>query len=419
MPSKRSSPELLAVSFSYPPLAYPRSVQVARLLKHLKFRTVLVCADERGARLDPTIEPDAEAHLRACLRLPFSIQGWRKQVNRVSARLGLPLWNKRPDEYVSWKPGALKAVKDYAQANAYAPDLVVTFGQPMSDHLVGLELKKLYGVPWVAHFSDPWTDNPFNRYDSLTRRVNLSLERKVMQTADRLIFTSAETIDLVMAKYPVAWRDKARVLPHSFDSSLYPSSQEDSRPGITIRYIGEFYGKRTPAPLIQTLRAMLAANPQLLEGVCFESIGPLNPETLAGLGLEELPEGLVHIRPSVNYEESLRLAATANGLLIIDAPAKRSVFLPSKLIDYIGAARPILAFTPQGTAASVIEDLGGWVADPTNLEAMKKALKAFLMHLSQTRDEPLKVWGEPQIREAYEASVVADSFENMLRELLT
>jgi glycosyltransferase involved in cell wall biosynthesis len=417
MPSKRSSPELLAVSFSYPPLAYPRSVQVARLLKHLKVRTVLVCADERGARLDPTIEPDAEAQLRACLRLTFSTQGWRKQADRVIARLGLPLWNKRPDEYVSWKPQALKAVKEYARAKAYAPDLIVTFGQPMSDHLIGLELRKLYGVPWVAHFSDPWTDNPFNRYDPLTRRVNLALERKVMRAADRLIFTSCETINLVMAKYPGAWRDKACVLPHSFDSSLYPSSQEDSRDGIIIRYIGEFYGKRTPAPLIQTLRAMLATNLQLLEGVCFELIGPANPEMLTGLGLEELPEGLIRIRPPVNYEESLRLAATADGLLIIDAPAKRSVFLPSKLIDYIGAARPILAFTPSGTAASVIENLGGWVAEPTDLEAMKKALEAFLRHLSQTRDERHRAWGEPKVRKAYEASVVADSFENILREL--
>jgi hypothetical protein len=419
MPSKRSSPELLAVSFSFPPLAYPRSVQVARLLRHLKLRTVLVCADEMGARLDPTIEPDAEAHLRDCLRLPFSIQGWRKQANRVSARLGLPLWNKRPDEYVSWKPRALKAVKDYAQANSYAPDLIATFGHPMSDHLIGLELRRLYGVPWVAHFSDPWTDNPFNRYDPLTKRVNLALERKVMQAADRLIFTSCETINLVMAKYPDAWRGKARVLPHSFDSSLYPLSQEDGRDRIIIRYTGEFYGKRTPAPLIQTLRSMLATNPQLLERVCFELIGPVNPETLVGLGLEELPEGLISIRPSVNYEESLRLAATADGLLIIDAPAKRSVFLPSKLIDYIGAARPILAFTPQGTAASVIENLGGWVADPLDLEAMKKALEAFLTHLSQTRDEPHRVWGEPKARKTYEASVVADSFENMLRELLS
>jgi glycosyltransferase involved in cell wall biosynthesis len=417
--SKRSSPELLAVSLSFPPLAYPRSVQVARLLKHLKFSTLLVCADEKGARQDPTIEPDAEAHLRACLRVPFSINGWRKQAGRVVSRLALPLWNKVPDEYVSWRPSVLRAVKDFARSNLYEPDIIVTFGQPMSDHLIGLELKNLYRAPWVAHFSDPWVDNPFNRYDRLTRSANLSLERKVMEAADRLVFTSEETIDLAMAKYPRVWRNKARVLPHSFDPSLYPTLSASSRTGITIRYTGEFYGKRTPRPLLQTLRAILSTTPQLLMGVCFELIGPVNPETVTGLGLEDMPEGLISIKPPVNYQESLRLAATADGLLIIDAPAERSVFLPSKLIDYIGAARPILALTPPGTAASVIDKLGGWVADPSDLEAMKQAMKAFLSYLSQNRDAQPKVWGEPEVRGNYEASVVADLFENMLRELLT
>jgi glycosyltransferase involved in cell wall biosynthesis len=356
--------------------------------------------------------------MRACLRIPFSITGWRKQAGRLSSRFTLPLWNKRPDEYVAWRAPALKAIKDYAQSALYKPDLIVTFGQPMSDHLIGLELRRLYGVPLVTHFSDPWVDNPFNRYDRLTRRANLSLERKVMAAADRLIFTSQETIDLVMAKYPVAWREKARVLPHSFDASLYPSSSEVERTRITIRYIGEFYGKRTPKPLIETLRAMLSDTPQLLEGVCFELVGPVNPETLGGLRLEELPAGLISIKSSVDYQESLRLAATADGLLIIDAPAKRSVFLPSKLIDYIGAARPILAFTPPGTAAGIINELGGWVADPLDLEAMKRATEAFLGYLSRNRAGELKTWGDPKVRMNYEASVVADSFENILRELL-
>jgi hypothetical protein len=417
--SEGAPPELLAVSFSFPPLAYPRSVQVARLLKHLKFKTVLVCADERGARLDPTIEPEAEARMRACLRVPFSIEGWRKQARRVASRFDLPLWNRRPDEYVSWRPKALRAVRDYARSRSYKPDLIATFGQPMSDHLIGLELKKLYGVPWAAHFSDPWVDNPFNRYDRFTRRANLSLERKVMEAADRLIFTSHETIDLVLAKYPRSWKEKARVLPHSFDPSLYPSHSGESRAGMTIRYMGEFYGKRTPKPLIQTLRALLATTPELLKDVRFELIGPVNPETLDGLRLEEMPEGLIHIKASVDYQESLRLAANADGLLIIDAPAKRSVFLPSKLIDYIGAARPILALTPQGTAAGIIKELGGWVADPLDLEGMKRELEAFLSYLSRNRDEAHEVWGEPEVRKTYEAAFVASSFENMMRELLS
>ena len=363
-PSQSESSELLAVSFAFPPLAYPRSGQVARLLKHLRFNTVVVCADEEGARKDPTIEPDAEAHMRARLRIPFPPPG-------------------------------------------------------MSDHLIGLKLKKKYHVPWVAHFSDPWTDNPFNHYGRLARRINISLERKVAGAADMLVFTSQETAELVMAKYPRAWQLKARVLPHTFDPSLYPAhTREAERDQLVIRYTGEFYGRRTPAPIVQVLRNILYTNPELLSGVRFELIGPANADALAHSGLEDLPEGLVRIMPAVNYQESLRLAAIADGLLVIDAPAEQSVFLPSKLVDYIGAGRPILGLTPPGAAANLIAELGGWVAAPSDVASMTKAAETFLAFLREDNREHRETWGELKVRKRYEAAVVANSFEEMLREMI-
>ncbi|MDX6693383.1 MAG: hypothetical protein QOF02_986 [Blastocatellia bacterium] len=410
--------ELLAVSFAYPPLAYPRSGQVARLLKHMRASTTLVCADEAGARRDPTIEPQAEAALRACLRVPFAQDGWRDTAGRIAARLRAPLWNKSPDEYASWKPSVLKAVAELLNARADAPDVLVTFGQPMSDHLIGLELKRRHGWPWAAHFSDPWVDNPFHLYDALTRARNRSLERSVMTAADRLIFTSDETIEMVMAKYPSEWRSKTRVLPQSFDPALYPTRASRISQALTIRYTGEFYGRRTPKPLIATLRAILSAQPELLQDVRFELIGPVDPLTLVDSGLESLPAELLVIKPPVNFQESLSLTASADGLMIIDAPARKSVFLPSKLIDYIGAGRPIIGLTPPGAAATLIQQLGGWVADPSDVPAMTKAMTAFLSLLRDNKPAAAPSWGEPSVRQRYEAPVVANSFEMMLQELL-
>lgn len=416
--SPRRAHELLAVSFAFPPLAYPRSGQVARLLKHLRFSTALVCADEEGARLDPTLEPEAESSLRACIRVPFPPNGLRRHADRIAARLRLPVWGKVPDEFKSWGRPALRAASDFTCANDYTPDLVASFGQPMSDHLVGLKLKRLYGVPWVAHFSDPWVDNPFDRRDRLARRVNLSLERRVMERADLLVFTSEETVELVMRKYPSEWKRKARVLPHSFDASLYPRNVEGNVDETVVRYTGEFYGRRTPRPLVETLRSILSDAPRLLEGVRFELIGQVSEGARAESGLESLPEGLVTTRPPVSYSESLALAARADGLLIIDAPAERSVFLPSKLVDYVGAARPVLGLTPPGASANLIAKLGGWTADPSNADAMRRATEEFLSYLSTTRDDHRTPWGEPAVRAQYEARAVADSFKSMLDELL-
>jgi glycosyltransferase involved in cell wall biosynthesis len=411
-----SSPEILAVSFIFPPTATPRALQVARLLKHLRLSTILVCADEQEVARDSTIEPDAEAALSNCLRVSFSVKGWRKQANRVASRFRLPLWNRVPDQYSWWRRGALRAIREQAQKKDHRPDLIVSFGQPMSDHLIGLQLKQIYGVPWLAHFSDPWVDNPFNRYDSLTMRINRSLEHKVIEAADRVIFTSQETVDLVMAKYPAEWSTKVRVLPHSFDPSMnFVDTSEESQT-ITVRHTGEFYGPRSPKPLVKTLRSIMSEDPLSLDGVCFELIGPTDPVTLTNLGIEDLPPGLVRFRAPVSYQESCSLAAAANGLLIIDAPAAKSVFLPSKLIEYVGVGRPILGITPPGAAANLIKELGGWVADPSSPEAMKTTVVEFLSYLRNTLQSG--PWGNPEVRSRYEAPVVSKAFEIMLRELL-
>lgn len=417
-----SSTRLLAVSFAFPPLAYPRSIQVARLVKYLQFETVLVCADERGARRDPTLEPDAAERLSQVLRVPFSISRVRAYGNSLAHHLSRPLWerwNRSPDQYRAWKPAVLKAIGNFMRARRYRPDALATFSQPNIDHLIGLELKRALGVPWVAHFSDPWADNPFHRTTTATHNLNLELERAVVSAADRLIFTSEETVEMVMRKYPREWRERARVLPQCYDPALFNSEPSPPGEGLTVRYVGNFYGGRTPAPLFRTLRALAARAPESLRDVTFELVGISDASILEDSELRGLPAGIINTSPPVEYRESLRLMSGSDGLLIIDAPADVSVFLPSKLIDYIGAGRPVMGFTPQGAAARLIGELGGWVADPADITAGVETMHGFLDALRRRREERAGTWGTPAVRRNYEASFLAAKFEGIIRELLS
>ena len=413
--------KLLAVSLAYPPLAYPRSIQVARLLKFSNVSTVLVCADEANARKDKTIEPDAQAKLEACIRVPVEITTSRRLVDRLTFRFNRGLWNRRtmaPDNYGSWKTAVLKEIETFRHENNYAPDALVTFAQPFTDHLIGLELKKRYGLPWLAHFSDPWVDNPFNRYDDRTKALNLELEQQVVESADILVFTSQETVDLVMAKYPGELSRKARILPQSFDPALFQQTVLAAvSKKITIRYIGNFYGPRSAAPLIGALRLMLDVDPTSLDNVCFELIGISDHAVIRDAGGDLLPPNLLNVYPSVDYHQSLQLMLEADGLLVIDAPADVSVFLPSKLIDYIGAARPVLGITPPGTAAKLIESLGGLVADPANIQTIGESLFRFIDALKERREKSAAEWGTAAVRAQFEASHVAASFERMVTEM--
>jgi glycosyltransferase involved in cell wall biosynthesis len=296
----------------------------------------------------------------------------------------------------------------------FAPDLVVTFGDPMSDHLLGLRLAVKLALPWVAHFSDPWSDNPFRRRDLLANFVNRHCERRVIAAADRLIFTSRETVDLVMRKYPRAWREKCAVIPHSFDPTLYPPRSE-SDPALVVRHLGHFYGHRTPLPLFRALRLILRDQPDALRDVRFDLIGRVPTWVKRHGAFRSLPEKLVQLLPAVSYSESVRLMANSDLLLVIDGPADLSVFLPSKLIEYIGAGVPIYGIVPPGTSANLLQRLGGRTANPRNVEHVAEAL---LSSLRSARDQRASAahrpWGDPEVRAEFVAARVAQDFNAIL-----
>lgn len=377
--------KLLAISCYAPPQLTPQAIQVARLLYHLDARVTLLHG--RDPYFPDTYEqyPDFFARITS-LAVADPGPPFKGLWHRAALRL-LPLYGACPDLLGPWRRQACACA--LAHIAAQPPDALASFGMPMSDHLVALELKRRTGLPWLAHFSDPWADNVFHRTTRLEHQVNLALERRVVARADQLLFTSARTLELVMRKYPPAWRTRAAVLPHAWDTEHFavplaaPAAAGTGR--RVVRYLGACYGARSPRPLFDALARLAASHPHQLDTVAFELIGPVAPALLdAGL-LAALPPGLVTVRGQVGYRASLQLARDAAALLLIDAPsATDSVFLPSKLIDYIGARRPIWGITPPGTGADLIADWSGGAhtcADPSDAAAVAAMLLAAIEEL--------------------------------------
>lgn len=393
---------LIFLSWAYPPMRQPRAIQVARLAAHLELRPLAIICMAAGSDTGGT-ERDAHGIDVTRIPPPPALQ----LLNRlVPTKLRVALMTPDPE-----RPWAMTAARQIAAASAPGPeDVLVTFGQPMSDHLAGLALKRRSGIRWIAHFSDPWVDNPLATRVPLYRQRNLALERRVIDAADQVLFTSEETVDLVMAKYPPSWRRKVFVVSHAFDPTLYPPRAPASGP-LILRHLGNFYGSRGPEPLFRALALLAERTPKLLAHIRVELIGDIRPRMLASETLVRLPPSAVRIGSPVDYTASLALMRAADLLVTIDAPLQTSVFLPSKLVDYIGARRPILGITPPGTAARLIRSMGGWVADPRSPETIASTLAEAVAYLDARREAP---WGDEQVRRRFEAATVAAEFSRSI-----
>jgi glycosyltransferase involved in cell wall biosynthesis len=380
------------LSYFFPPLKAPRAVQVERLARHSRLPMRVLCAAEGAVPPREGVE---------VMTFPYKSPRWWHLAKHLLVL---------PDPHRAW---AMRVARQAATRGLVGrDDVLVSFGQPMSDHLAGLYLKRKLGMPWIAHFSDPWSDNPYLLPIPFARARLARMERAVIGAADRVLFTSAETVDLVMAKYPPAWRTKAAVLPHAHDPALYGDASRSAGGGpLLLRYLGNFYRQRNPLALARALALVQRRRPEVLEGVRVELIGRWVGHANWSPAALGLPESLLSLRSPVGYLDSLRLMREADALLIVDAPFEHNVFFPSKLVDYLGAGRPIVALTPAGTTADIVAAAGGLVASPASVESVAEGLA---QALSRLRAGSLTAPGEEVVRR-YAASRVAADFDALVR----
>lgn len=402
---------LLLITYAFPPMQAPEAYLSAKALSKLQeFDVDVLTIDPAslGLSLDQSMGGFVARHFGKVYRT--APPAWLGQRSFYLLR-----WvTAFPDRFRVFNPCMLKAalklrIQDY--------DIVMSWSQWHSVHLVAASLKRKFPeIPWVAHMSDPWADNPFLPKIPGLAAIQRRLERKVIRDADSVHFTTIETQDLVMRKYPRDWKKKAHVIPHAYASELYPNIVESVGLGERwlVRYLGNFYGPRNPKKLARALALLQKNSPDLVRDVRIEIVG----RWIDNPGWRPVDEGvhgdLLVLGQPVSYCDSLSLMREADMLLILDAPFEKSVFFPSKLVDYIGADRPILAFTPDGACANILKKLGGIIASPETVLSIRDGFELAIQQLKSARAvKPDKLQAKQ-----YDVSNVSDKYNAALKNLI-
>jgi glycosyltransferase involved in cell wall biosynthesis len=379
--------KLLVLAFWMPPILLPRSIQVARTLNSLAveegWTVTLVTADLGSMRYPGFVDtslwnlyPASQVAGRYDVPLWPEDEGvlafWRRR------RMGRQLVAQPPMEV--WRKRATPLLTSLAERGDYAA--MISFAAPWEDHEIAMDVAKATGIPWLAHFADPWVDNPFLKKSDPARMAALApVERKVIERADRVIFVSDSTRDLVMGKYPAEWAGKADVVPHGYDlAALNRLPPPPPRRGRRLRlvYTGNFYGDRNADLLLEAL-ALLKATPEIIARLDIRLVGAADRS--ARLRAAELGvDGEVTFIGQMEYMDSMYEGLAADALLVIDAPMEASPFLPSKLIDYLPLRRPILGVVPaDGESAKLLRRLECPVVSAMTPEAVAESLRDLIL----------------------------------------
>ena len=96
-----------------------------------------------------------------------------------------------PDPRCLWIRPSVRFLKRYIKEHPI--DVIISTGPPNSMHLIGRNLKRETGLPWIADFRDPWTEIFYFKHIPMcgyVRKKHLRLEKSVLDEADTVVAVS-------------------------------------------------------------------------------------------------------------------------------------------------------------------------------------------------------------------------------------
>lgn len=311
-------------------------------------------------------------------------------------------------------PFLMKGV-DKAMLDQKTIDFITTLSYPLSCHLVGLEAKRKYGIPWIAIFYDPWTDNPYRHYKTkYFRHYDARMEKLVAENADIILHTNQVMCDIWSHRYGKSVEGKLHVLPFCYTEEMVAKEiplKVRRTDKIILSYIGQAVGNRNLQDFIKALAEM---RDEGLDVSKFEirCIGiPYTPDqNLAKeLGVSDLFifTGMLQADAlPVYYDES-------DAFIVVDAPMSRNIFFPSKLMDYFYYRRPIIGITSRfGITAELLKASNNKFLVNGDIKGLKKLLTDMLVD-----NGPSWIFDENYYQN-FTPSVLCSNFDKIIKKII-
>ncbi|MBC6366614.1 glycosyltransferase family 4 protein [Algoriphagus sp. AK58] len=292
-----------------------------------------------------------------------------------------------PDPRVFWVKPSVKFLTDLAQSGQF--QAVITTGPPHSMHLIGRELKRKTGLPWIADFRDPWSQWEFLDtlpMTSFIRKQHQQLEQTVLKEANAVL-TISPTFQRDLEKLA---RRKINLLTNGYDPADIPagfSPKEKEAGKLHLVYSGIIDAIRNPIPLMEALKAEFQHG---TEEVKWTFVGKVSEQVQAYVKEDAWLSERIYFAGYVSHGEVFGFYAKADALVLILTDTKNAKGnIPGKLFEYLATGIPVLALgDPEGDSAKILKDAGaGQVIAHTDAASIKAQLRT-LMDSSLKKVDP-------------------------------
>ncbi|WP_316840679.1 glycosyltransferase [Pedobacter gandavensis] len=280
-----------------------------------------------------------------------------------------------PDVDIFWALGALRKIRTTVKKEEI--EVIYSSSPFASVHIAALLYRKFMNksIKWVVEFRDPWTFNPFrNNKLPFFEQMDHKLESIVLKSCDQIIVTSEAYKVEFLEKYPSLPADKITFIPNGYDSDDFSSLKPKDtvlNSKLKIIHAGNFYGKRSIKPFLESLNAIYLQQPDLINKVLVTQYGVIDPDGEA-YNLAN-PNPLFELKAAIPHKDSLQEIMNADWLLLVPGPGAGT--MPGKLYEYLATGNPIIALVEEGPAKELILKLNiGYISSPERVDDLSKIL---------------------------------------------
>jgi glycosyltransferase involved in cell wall biosynthesis len=317
-----------------------------------------------------------------------------------------------PDTEWPWGNVAKKKAREILAK--YNFDVIISSSPYPTVHRVASKLKEETGVPWIADFRDPWSQNHNNQLPLIRRKIDCWLEKRTLFQAD-LITTVSKGF---AKKLKTLHMQKIEIIRNGFQSIHQGLSYKFPKE-FTLSYTGAIYeNMQDPEKILVALRNLIdrkEIDPALVR---------LNFYGQYYIWLQKLIEtynltGIVEQKGFQNRDKIQQIQRESHLLLLFQwEDSSEEGILPLKFYEYLDTGRPIMA--TGGADHGEIGDIlrvtkTGFVVN--TISKIEKALRKNYKEYLHTGSPSYK--GKKSIIKKYSYEVSAEKLIVLLDKLAT
>ena len=355
---------ILTVSIACPPKNDPESLQLGKYVKYLSKNHDIEIVTSSHPTLWMNQDDDLKAYLANVSNI-VEVDIWEPKYLSIIANKWFRKLLKPDSRYTFYKKS--KEAIDQIEKH---PSIIYSRSFPLSSTLMAEKLVERFKVPWILHLSDPWVESPLYNYDK--SKYHKDAENRCFEKATKICFTSQETIDLYVNKYP-HFQEKFVFFPNVFDEDdILDSVKKDSSTPYHIVYTGSLIESRSLKTILLGIDLLDAELKNQIKVTVAGSVDSYNQNLI------DKHSKIIDFVGFMPFHELTSLYRNADLLIAVDfnfTNPKDGVYFPSKLLDYFAAQKEILAITSKNsTTEKILRDTQHTTLEHGNTLGVKQFL---------------------------------------------